>query len=415
MRKNLLLITLLFSLTLFAQDKYRAGYYIDNQGNRVEGYLKSADYDAINDIGFRQLEFKTDLNQDAEKVEKFNVVEFGYNGQMKIQKMKAKIDNVNLNTDFGYYKEFTTKEANVFLKVLVEGQATLYSYDAGYGTKYLYKIQGKNDAATQLLYKKYLKSSNMLEENNTFRQQLFYNIKCEDQTYNDFLNVKYEENELVSLFSNFNKCQNEIYTVFKDLQKKTYKVNFSVLLGYNNGMFRVDDIQHPTDAANFGMISVGADAEIVFASDNASIFTSVEYKNAKGETEQTGLVSQSSPVPLRQVFRFDSYFVDVLVGARLYKKFGKSSTAFVGVGAGMNITSGTFETFQSTYTSPDLILIREEGMGGSPFVSFQLGYKFNKHYGIDVNYDTAKQILGNKSGQGIAKVAEIGLNLRYTF
>ena len=32
-----------------------------------------------------------------------------------------------------------------------------------------------------------------------------------------------------------------------------------------------------------------------------------------------------------------------------------------------------------------------------------------------VNYDSSKQVLGNKSGDGIAKVHEFGVNLRYTF
>ena len=275
MKKLLLVATLFFSIALTAQSDFRAGYYIDNQGNKVEGFLKSANFRAVNDLAFRNFEFKKDLDQNAKKIDKFNVIEFGFTDDVKYQKIKAKIDDLNLDTDFGYYKEFTVKEEYVFLNVLVEGSATLYSYEGGHGTKYLYKIQDKDDVAKQLLYKKFLKSSNMIDENNVFRQQLFYNVKCENQTYTDFLNVKYVQSELVPLFVNYNKCQNSPYTVYEDIEKQAPVINFSVLLGYNVGSFGVINLQHEAAPQNYGMISIGGEAELVLASKVVGAFASV--------------------------------------------------------------------------------------------------------------------------------------------
>ena len=213
MKKLLLLTSLLFSIILFGQNDFRAGYYIDNQGNKVEGFIKSVNLKSINDVSFRSFDFKKSLNQDAKKIDKLNVIEFGITDDIKLQRVKAKIDDVNLDKDFGYYKEFTVKELYVFLNVLVEGSATLYSYEGGQGTKYLYKVQDKDDVAKQLLYKKYFKSPNMLDENNVFRQQLFYNVKCDDQTYNDFLNVKYIESELVAIHGKTTSTKRSSYNI----------------------------------------------------------------------------------------------------------------------------------------------------------------------------------------------------------
>ena len=68
MKKLLLVATLFFSIALIAQSDFRAGYYIDNQGNKVEGFLKSANFRAVNDLAFRNFEFKKDLDQNAKKI-----------------------------------------------------------------------------------------------------------------------------------------------------------------------------------------------------------------------------------------------------------------------------------------------------------------------------------------------------------
>lgn len=415
MKQLLLIFSFLFSSVLFAQNDFKEAYYIDNQGKKIEGFIKNSNFNNINEFTFQNLEFKKNLDQKSEKIDKSTITEFGFVGDVKYVKTKAKIDDVNLSSDFGSIKEFTVKEVVVFLNVLVEGSATLYSYEGSNGTKYLYKVKDKDDVAKQLLYKKYYKRAGVLEENNIFREQLFNNIKCENQIYNDFLNVRYYQNELVPLFVNYNKCTNNPYTVFEDKQKKTAKLNFSVLAGYNVGNFSVEEIQYPTDPENFGMISVGGEVELVLPSGKLGVFGSVEYKNAKASTEQTGQVSLITTTPLRRVYKLETYFVDVLFGGRYYKNFSKSHVVFIGAGAGMNITSGNFPTYQSTFTNPDLILVNEERLGSSAFITFQLGYKFNNHYGFDINYDTPKKVLGNKTGEGIAKVSEFGINLRYTF
>lgn len=364
---------------------------------------------------FRNLEFKKDLNGSTEKIDKNNILEFGSESDSKIRKTKVKMDDISLFKEYTNEKEFSVVERTVFLNVLIEGNATLYSYDSGNGIKYFYKVNGKEEIAKQLLYKKYYKFAQKLDENNAFRQQLFYNIKCENQTFSDFLNVKYDKKELITLFTNYNKCSNTSFVVYENKEKKSTTVNFTALLGYNIGNFKVDHIQHPTVLESFDMISIGVEAELVLPSEKMAFFTSVEYKNAKGTTERTARVSDITTTPLRRLYKLDTYFLDLIAGGRFYQRIGSSSTVFLGGGVGMNLTSGRMPTYQSSYTSTELVKIKSERLGASPFFTAHIGFKFKKHYGIDINYDSPKQVLGNKSGDGIAKVHEFGVNLRYTF
>jgi hypothetical protein len=414
--KTLLLFSVLsFSSLLFAQSDFQKGYLINNQGDKMEGYLKSSNYRTFSDASFSDFEFKKELDQPIQKIEKFNVTEFGTAGEVKYQKMKAMIDDVDFFKEHSNEKGFLVREETVFLKVLVEGKATLYSYDGGKGIKYLWKIADSGEVAKQFLYKKYFRTNVNLTENNIFREQLFNHVKCPNQTYKDFLNVKYEKDELVSLFKNYNKCSNSSFVVYENNTEEKIKVNFTVLLGYSIGNLRVVDIPNPTTPENFRMISIGAETELLFASRKLGVFASFEYKNGKASTEQTSPVSPSNPNPLRQVYELDATFVDIVLGARFYKNFNSASAIFVGGGVGMNVSSGVFSTYQTTFTSTDLGLIKKEDLGASPFFTLQLGYKYNKNYGIDITYDSDKNVLGNKFGGTIAKVHEFGLNFRYTF
>lgn len=174
----------------------------------------------FNNDSFSTFEFKKDLNEDLQKIEKLNVSEFGTESDVKFQKMKVKLDDVSFFGALGYDKEFSVKEVTVFLNVIVEGKANLYSYDSGNGVKYFYKLTDSDEVAKQLLYKKYYRLTSIVNENNDFREQLFNKIKCPYQTFNDFLNVKYDKDELLALFKNYNKCINSAFIVYENINKK---------------------------------------------------------------------------------------------------------------------------------------------------------------------------------------------------
>lgn len=415
MKKLLLLNALLFSVLIFAQKDFKQGYYINNQGLKVEGYIKSASFKNCNDNSIPFFEFKKASNQSVQRIEKSDITEFGSGLELKFVKMKALLDDVSFFNKSNNDKDFTVEEKTVFLNVLLEGKATLYTYDSGQGVKFLWKKDDGSEVAQQFLYKQYYQASLNLASNNTFKDQLFKNLSCKNQTISDFSKVQYDKEELISVFEKYNKCNSSSSKVYEDSEEAKTRINFTALLGYNNGNFRVVDIQFPTIPENFGMISIGAEVELLLGSGKSGFYANVEYKKAKSTTEQTGTVSQIEAAGIRRVYKLDASFLDIVGGFRLYKKVSSSSAVFIGGGLGINLTSGVLPIYQSSASFPDLVLVDKENLGGSPFFTCQVGYKLNKHLGLDINYDSSKKIFGNKLGQGIAKVRELGINLRYTF
>lgn len=52
MKKLLILTALLFSVQLFSQEDFKKGYYVDNQGFKTEGYLRSSNFRTYNEESF---------------------------------------------------------------------------------------------------------------------------------------------------------------------------------------------------------------------------------------------------------------------------------------------------------------------------------------------------------------------------
>jgi hypothetical protein len=416
--KKLLLFTTLFSFTiLFAQDEFKKGYYIDNFGIKIEGFIKTSNFRTYNDNSFTAFEFKKELNQTIQTIEKANVSAFGAGLEVKYQKRKALIDDVSFFDDNNNDKNFTVQEKTVFLNVLVEGLATLYSYDGGQGTKYLWTIAGQDEVAKQFLYKQYYKSKTNLAENNTFREQLFNHVKCPNQTFNDFLKVKYEEGELIALFKNYNKCSNSPFVVYENEKEVGVTVNLSLLIGYNIGNFQVVDWFYSSNPSSFGMPSIGVDVELLLESQVVAFFVSAEYKHAKVDNTYVETASDLNPSLGRRVFtyRLDTAIIDVALGMRWYNHFKNAGSLFIGGGGGIAHTSGTLPLYGAYNFSPNSKLIGKRNLGYTPFATIQVGYVFKKKYGIDLNIDSNKNLFGNMNSTASIKFSEVGLNLRYSF
>ena len=98
------------------------------------------------------------------------------------------------------------KEETIFLKVLTEGQATLYSFTDTKLNKFFFK--NKENKIEQLVYKRYLSESDYYAYNNSFRSQINQNYKCESIDQNQLRKVDYKEVDLLKIFRKYNECNN---------------------------------------------------------------------------------------------------------------------------------------------------------------------------------------------------------------
>ena len=107
-------IALLFCVLVSAQSDFKKGYYISINGVKTEGYIKSSNFRSVNDDSFKGIEFKKTLDQDGLNIEKSLVIEFGSEKEIKLQKVKALIDDVSFYKDFSNEKQYDKSKDSCF-------------------------------------------------------------------------------------------------------------------------------------------------------------------------------------------------------------------------------------------------------------------------------------------------------------
>ena len=169
MKKQLLILAFL-SITIlrsYSQIKFENGYFINDTNQKVECLIKNIDWRN------NPIEFEYMLSQNAiiQKASIKTVKEFGINGVTKYIRTTVNIDRSSDDLkNMSSERNPIFQEEQLFLKVLVEGKASLLLYENGNLTRFFFKT---NDSITsQLVYKQYL-AENRISQNNYFRQQLF--------------------------------------------------------------------------------------------------------------------------------------------------------------------------------------------------------------------------------------------------
>ena len=408
----------LFSYVLLAQSNFEKGYYIDIQGVRTEGYFKLVNFAEINKSNFSGLEFKTSLDQATVTLQNYNIREFGLGSELKMVKYNVDLEVINLYKEIDTQKEVVYNKSTVFLNVILDGKASLYAYEFDNYTKYF--IKNTNDIVpVQLVYKKYIVDGTYQKENNDFREQLYKSIKCENQELKDFLNIKYDKNSLLSFFENYSKCQNSDYVIYTEKFKKSVKINFTAFLGGYLSSFNMSSVSPETEASSDLTFGIGAEAEMLFPSEKWSLFVSVDYNYLNTEITAEGQLSQLNKTRVKDIYSYDSGFIDFVLGGRWYQSLNTSSKIFLGAGLGVNSPFGNIfqKRVLTVATTPDFIFT--EGfiysVDASIYLDLQAGYQFSNHYGINLIYDTKKTSFLAGGEEKYSNFSRFGLNLRYTF
>ena len=212
---NTLLVLFLVSLNATAQNKsketYIKGYVITSENKTIEGLLKTNDWE----FSPQKVTFKTSTGE--EKVyEMKDLTEFGISDSIKYVKtivnMERSSDQYSINRNPEYVLE------TVFLKVLLEGEASLFEYKEPYLNRFFYSKADKE--FEPLVYKKYVNSEGKNGENNTYQQQLSTQISCEAITNSNLERIKYNSKDLVDYFEKYHTCKNLDYKLYYDKTKK---------------------------------------------------------------------------------------------------------------------------------------------------------------------------------------------------
>ena len=126
-RSLLALFALVFIIPSFAQIEFEEGYFIDNSGKKVSCLIKNLDWKN------NPTEFSYKLTPDSrEQIHTLqSAVEFAVLNGAKYKKYDV---NIDVSSDFidnlGFDKQPDFERKELFLKVLIESETTLLSYES---------------------------------------------------------------------------------------------------------------------------------------------------------------------------------------------------------------------------------------------------------------------------------------------
>lgn len=387
MKKQLLLVllTALISFNSYSQIHFEKGYFIDNEDQKTEALIRNMDW-KNNPAGF---EYKLSENGNSENATIKSVKEFGIYNSSKYIRHSGNIDRSAVIIDqLSKDRNPLFKEEELFLKVLLEGKADLYSFTDGNIIRYFYS---KDDSdIEQLIFKRYLTPDNQIGTNDGYRQQLWNDLKCSNLTIRKVENLDYKKNELVSFFEDYNECHDQDYTNFEEKEKRDlFNLNIKPGLTYsslsiqNNSTNSRDTKFDSEPGFRFG---IEAEFILPFNKNKWSIHVEPTYQNYKSEQSRESN-SVSGGILISQI---DYQLIEMPVGVRHYLYFNDNSRLFLNLSFVFNYDpDSTIDFFRqngSMLSSLEIKAPVNYAMGA--------GYKFKDKYSIEMRYYTSRELLG---------------------
>ena len=236
----------LIAFTCFAQNNFEPGYYIGNNNQRVECKIKNLEWsNSPKEFDFKLNEKNATLTATIDSVK-----EFGITGSSKYVRFDTRIDRSPMDMDkLSKTRNPSWSEERLFLKVLVEGKATLYYYSENVFVRYFYKVG--DSTLKQLIFKEYFAGNNEIASNTEFRQQLWMEVKCGDVGMDQVGNIRYSKNELTRYFQKYNSCMGG---KTEQVNKRSFanQFNLRVTPGITFTSIAVKDITTPERSTDFG-------------------------------------------------------------------------------------------------------------------------------------------------------------------
>lgn len=238
LKKALTIVILsLCSTTLLAQVKFEKGYFITNDGKRMECLIRNTD-SRNNPQSFV---YKRSEEDHPTTLTPGDIKEIGISGYSKYISATVNIDRSAV--DETNISELTETRApkwsseSLFLKAIVEGQAvSLYIYQDHSFVRFFYS-KG-NSAPQQLVYKPYRLDANNYSYNKDYLNQLNVDVTCEGQKVP--AQPDYRESDLRRWFTTYNACQGSPVKTGTG-RTKTKQFSVSLLAGIGYGKLDAED------------------------------------------------------------------------------------------------------------------------------------------------------------------------------
>jgi hypothetical protein len=387
MSKTILFLSLfaILSVESFSQIIFENGYFINDLNQKTECLIRNTDWKN------NPTKFKYKLSQDGNIETAFlqDVNEFGIYGASKYIRALVNIDKSSNNiADLTSDRNPTFQKELLFLKVLIEGRATLYMYEDGNLTRFFYKT---NDSEIiQLVYRRYLINF-QIAENNNFRQQLFNELSGQEKNVNDIGNMRYSRSELETFFIKYNKTINSNYVDYKSVKKRDL-FNLTIRAGLNSSDLKIKNPELNFCNNEYGNkinYRFGVETEFIlpYNKNKWSIIIEPTFQYYKSEIKkETNDVWGGFLIS-----KVNYWSIELPVGLRHYFYLNDKSKIFANISGTINLKNSSYIELTRLDDSPLFLL----EIGSRPSATFGIGYKYKNNFSLEMQYKFKHDILVN--------------------
>ncbi|MDR2206046.1 MAG: tRNA modification GTPase [Flavobacteriaceae bacterium] len=382
MKRYFLLLMLFIGVFSFSQIKFEKGYFVTNSGERVECFIKNADW-RNNPKSF---EYRIDETGETQTNDIKNVQLFEIYNQAKYIRSTVKIDKsgkVLSNLSNSRDPEFV--EEQVFLKEIIAGDVSLYRYTEDI-TRFFYRIG--NGEFEPLIYKLYKIYDGKIGYNEEYKTQLEKVLVCASID-KKIQKLQYKEKDLTDLFIEYYQCSNSEYEKKSPTQKGKFNLYIQPRINSSSLEFSNIIAEEFFEMENKTGFSLGIEIEYVlpFNKNKWAIMFAPAYQSYKSEktTDVDYLVGG------KLITNVDYKSIELPIGIRHYMYISDKSKLFIDAQYVWDVAMKLSVEFKradgSVYQSLESQTRRN--------IAFGLGYNYNNKYGVAVKYYTNRNILGD--------------------
>ncbi len=386
------ILCFLFTANCFSQYTAKKGYYISENDERIECLIKHFTWK--NNPSF--FEYKLSEDDSYKRLNIDDVKEFAIHDLVKFVKHTVDIDRASTNLNnitTGRNSDFQSEI--ILLKVLMEGEASLYGYSDHTLVRYFYALG--DDKPKQLVYKKYINDKSELLENNGYKQQLLNSMKCDDINSAYIEKLKYQTAKLIGFFQLYNKCKGASFT---DYMSKPKRKVFSLTprVGYRNAnldtkIHTFENRYFETGGINTMRYSLEVEYALNISKQNLTILAEPTYQYFKYEQEL-----ESNYVTV------DFKAIEMQIGMRYYFNMMKNTRLFLNGGFLFEIELGSEMVYRNSSNF---------GMGNSLGFAGGVGFKF-QNLSLEFRQQSSRDLLAstaNAEGKFICSSLILGYTL----
>lgn len=383
MKKYLILfVSAIISLNIFSQVTFEPGYFINEDNERIECLIKNDDK-KNNPIDFNY-KFSEEGESKIGTIASIN--EFGIDGTLKYLRTTVEIDRSSKKTEeLSNKSEPIFKEEQLFLKVIIEGNANLYSYQDGMLIRYFYSIDGAE--IQQLVYKKY-KSGVLINENIHFKKQLANDLNCSNLESSLIDKIQYKRKSLSKYFVDYHNCSSADFVSFNE-NKRRDKFNITLRPRIKNASLSVSNsssLNGDIDFPNKSIYGLGIEVEFILPFNRNKwaliMEPSVFQKYLNEKATELALISGGDFITLAN---YSS--IEIPVSLRYYMFLSKKTKTFLNASYVLAYSSNSYLEYNFTENGR----VRTIDMEPKPNFAFGFGIKHSR-LSVELRYNTSRNL-----------------------